>query len=208
MNKKDEKLISFFEDIKKDERITNSTIKIQNNINVYANSKVIAISAAKDDIAIDIVARTISEVYAMQGQSTLLIDCDMYNPSLNILFNMENVEIGLNDIFTNEVDMAKLVTHFSDNLDIVFTKKTNYPTDIFLSKEYNDFIDKAKEKYKHILLIIPSIIEHQDILLSQKIITSVLLIARKNKVSKKDLFNSISFLKSNDMPYVGVVYLK
>lgn len=208
MNKKDAKLLAAFNDIKQDERIINSTIEIQNNINIYANSKIIAIAVAKKDISLCVVARTIAEVYAIQNQSTLLIDCDMYNPSLNDVFNKEFIEVGLNDIIDDKINLNKLFYHFSNNLDVVFAKKTNYPTDIFKSKQYNDFINMAKEKYEHILLVMPELTTHQDILMNKNIITATLLIARKNKSSKKDLFDFIEILKENSIPYVGTIYLK
>lgn len=208
MNKRDLKLLSIFENIEQDEKIIDSTIKIQNNINIYADSKVIAISMAKFDIALAVAARTIAEVYKLQNQKTLLIDCDMYNPSLNNIFNNDNIDTGLNNIIDNNVDVDKLISHFSNNLDVVFTNKTNYPTEIFKSKQYNEFICMSKEKYDHIILIMPAIVEHQDILLNKDLITASMLVARKNKVSKKDLFDSIQFLKLNNISYVGTIFLK
>ena len=208
MNKKDSELMSIFSNIKDNKKIIDSTIKIQNNINIYANSKVIAIAVAKDDISLGIVARTIAEVYALQNQSTLLIDCNMYNPSLNNVYNKLFIETGLNNMLDDEFNTEKLVNKISNNLDAVFTNKANYPTKIFKSKQYAEFICNAKDKYEHVILVMPSIVEHQDILLNKELITATLLIARKNKVSKKDLFDSIQTLEVNSIPYVGTIYLK
>lgn len=208
MNKRDTKLLSIFSNLTSNKKIIDSTIKIQNNINIYANSKAIAVVAAKDDVSSDIVARTIAEVYAFQNQSTLLIDCDMYNHSLNKMYNKEFVEMGLNNILDDKFDVEKLVNKISNNLDIIFTNNDNYPTKVFKSKQYIEFVCNAKEKYEHVIFLMPSIVEHQDILLNKKLITATLLIARKNKVSKKDLFDSIQVLKANDIPYVGTIYLK
>ena len=208
MNKKDDKLISIFSDIKENKKIIDYTIKIQNNVNIYADSKVVAITVSKNDISLGIVARAMSEVYALQNQSTILIDCDMYDPLLNNVFNKESVEIGLNNILDDNLNMEKLVNKISNNLNVVFTNKTNYPTEIFKSKQYFEFICNAKEQYEHVILVMPSMVEHQDILLNKDLITAVLLVARKNKVSKKDLFDSIQTLETNSFPYVGTVYLK
>lgn len=208
MNKKDTMLLSIFSNIKDNEKIIDSTIKIQNNINIYANSKVIAVAVAKEDISLNIVARAIAEVYALQNRSTLLIDCNMYNPSINKMYNKEFIEVGLNNILEDNFNAEKLINKFSSNLDVVFTNKANYPTEIFKSKQYIEFICNAKNKYDHVILVMPSIVEHQDILLSKDLITAALLVARKNKVSKKDLFDSIQTLEVNNLPYVGTIYLK
>ena len=208
MNNKDIKLIDTFINIKQNKELLDSIIKIQNNINIYADSKVIAIATAEDDISLEIVARALSEVYALQEQSTLIIDCNMYNPRLNNLFCKENFEVGLNDIIDESDDYNKLINHITGNLDAVFAKNTNYPTKIFKSKKYFDFICRVKEKYEHIILIMPSIVEHQDILLRKDLITSTLLVARKNRVSKKNLFDSIQILKADNIPYVCTIYLK
>lgn len=208
MNKRDNKLLSNFKNIENNEKIIQSAIDIQNNINIYANSKAIAIAASKDDISLNVVAYALAKVYAMQNQSTLLIDCNMYNPSLNYMFNKEPFAIGLNNILDDDVNIGNLINHISNNLDAIFTSKTNYPTKIFKSKQYFEIANKLKEKYEHIIFIMPSIIEHQDILMSKELITSVLLVVRKEKVSKKDLFDSLQILEVNELPYVGTIYLK
>ena len=208
MNKRDNKLMTTFTNINQDQKLIESAIKIQNDINIYANSKIIAIAVAKTDISLDIVASTLAEVYALQNQKTLLIDCDMYAPFLNNLFNKDLVECGLDDLIGDKINMDKLINHISDKLDAVFTEKTNYPTEVFKSKNYYDFICEIKDRYEHVILVMPSIVDHQDILMSKELITATLLVARKSKVSKKDLFDSIQTLKVNDIPYVGTIYLK
>ena len=208
MNKNDLKFIAAFENIKEDEKIISSTIKIQNSINIYADSKVIAVSVAKDDISVNIIARTLAEMYAFQNQSTLLLDCNMYTPTLNNAFNINNIEIGLNNIINEDINIDKLVNHITDNLDVVFSCKTVYPTEVFKSKNYIDFISSMKDKYQHIIIIMPSIAEHRDILINKELFTAALLVARKNKVSKKDLYDSIQVLESNNIPYVGTIYVK
>ena len=208
MNKRDIKLISNLKNISQNQKLMNSIILIQNNINIYANSKIIALSSARDDISLCAVAHAMAEVYAIQNQSTLLIDCNMYNPLLNKMFHKENNVIGLDNIIDEKINTEKLINHISNNLDIVFANKTCYPTIVFKSKQYYDFIDNAKNEYDHIILVMPSLIEHQDILISKDLINAVLLIARKNKVSKKDLFDAINTVKTNNLPYVGVIYLK
>lgn len=208
MNKRDEKLIETFEYIKDDSKIINSTISIQNKINIYANSKIIALVVAQDDISLEITARTMSEVYSLQKQSTLLIDCNMYNPSLSRIFNNPNFEVGLNEIIDETTDANKTINHIHDNLDVVFTKKAIYPTEVFKSNQFMNFINNVKAHYEHIVLVMPALVDHQDILICKNIITAALLVARRNKVSKKDLFDSIQTLESNNIAYVGTIYLK
>lgn len=208
MNKKDIKLMSIFNDVKDDSIMIDSIVKIQNSINIYASSKVIAVAAATTDISLSVVSRALAEVYAMQNQQTILIDCNMYNPTLNNLFDKSTIEIGLNNIKDEKLDTNKLINHISKNFDAIFTNEINYPTEVFKSSQYINFINSVKEHYEHIILVMPELIEHQDILMNKDLITATLLVARKNRVSKKDLFESIQTLEINNIPYVGTIYLK
>lgn len=208
MNKNDEKLLTHFENIESNKNLSESIIKIQNNINIYGDSHVIVITAPKDDLALALSSYALSKIYASKNAHTLLVDCNMYNPMLRDVINSSNNKQCLNNILDKDINFNDVITHISDNLDVVFCDKKDYPTEIFKSEEYLNFIESVKEIYEHVVLIMPTVIEHQDMLLIKTIIGSSLLVVRRNRVSKKMMFGAVQFLTTNDMAYVGTIYLK
>ena len=208
MNKNDEKLLTHFENIERNKNLSESIIKTQNNINIYGDSYVIAITAPKDDLALTLSSYALSKIYASKNARTLLVDCNMYNPMLRDVINSSNNKLCLNNILDKNINFNDAITHIWDNLDVVFCDTKDYPTEIFKSEEYLNFIESVKTTYEHVVLIMPTVIEHQDMLLVKTIIGSSLLVVRRNRVSKKMLFDAVQFLTANNMAYVGAIYLK
>lgn len=179
-----------------------SVIQVQNNINIYGDSKIIAISSPRNDYHSVVAAKAIGEVYAMQEQSSLIIDCNMYNPVLSEIFALEST------VFINDVSKGLKPHSINDYLNIVLANKTIYPTNILSSNEFQSFIMDCKQKYDHIILVMPSLVEHQDILILKDIITSCVLVALKKKTNRHDLFDCIQLLNNHDLPYIGTIFIK
>lgn len=206
MDKKYENIMKIFENISEDTKMIESIIQIQNNINIYGNSKIIGVSSPKDDIHSLVVAKAIAEVYAAQNQSAIIIDCNMYNPLLQNYY--KGLEITLNDVCDENTSLESYFTSVSENLSVITCKKTVYPTEVLLSKEFHELLKEAEKRYNHVILILPAILNNQDILTLKNDLTSCVLVARKKQTKRKQLFDTIELLKENNLPYVGTIFMK
>ena len=211
MEKNNNKVIERFANTTKDAKSIESILSIQNNINIYGNSKVIAISSPTDKSLYSVLmSKTISEVYSIECEKVLLIDCDFYNAYLFDIINknLNNDRISINSFILENKEITNCICNFKDNMDVVFCEKEIYPTKIFASKSFGQFIQDNLKRYTHIIINMPSLAAHQDVLLIKDVITAIALVAKKDFTKKCDLFNSINLIKDYNLPYVGTIYLK
>lgn len=211
-DKKEKKVIDSFCNVENNSKLLESIINIQNNINVFGNSKIIAISSPTDKgLYGALIAKVMAEVYAKELDKTLLIDCDFYNSFLSDIINKKqsfnNIQF-INSIVLDEYNKEKFIYKVNDKLDIVFSSCEVYPTKIFNSENFKRFLKENSEKYDHIVLNMPSIPYHQDFLLIKELITSIVLVTKRDFTKKCDLFNSINILKNYDINCFCTIYMK
>lgn len=206
MNKRDEKLLKIFENVTDDPKIVESIIQLQNNINIHGNAKVIGVSSPKNDVTTLIAAKAIAEVYAMQNQPTLIIDCNMYNSLLQHYYG--DIKKYLNDLNDSSKSPLSLAKNLNKNLGVIVSKNTTYPSEVFLSDSFHQLLEEAKCHYEHVVMILPSIINHNDIITLKNDLTAAVLVARKKQTKREDLFDSIELLKTYNVPYIGTIFMK
>lgn len=188
------------------EKLYNSIIKLQNELVVLMNRepKVVALVTPKTSMHSSLMAKAISEVYASNNEKTLLIDLDLHEPTIDKLYNL-NCDKSIADM---TIENAKdVVVKINDYLDVVVSQIKTYQAKFLASNDFKNVIMSLKENYEHIVVVLPPVLENQDILLLKESVDAVVLTTKKNETKIKDIKESIAFLKVNKLPYAGSIFI-
>lgn len=115
----------------------------------------------------------LASVTAHQSKSTLLVGCDVRNPQLHNYFGLDKNIIGLsNYLYDSSLTIEDITQKNVNNsdLDVILSGEIPpNPSEILLSPRFNEFIENAKKKYKHIIIdTAPTILVTDTIMISDK----------------------------------------
>ena len=196
---KDDALKRAFHNVFNNELLKESIIKFQNEIVsiMHQQPKTIALVAPKNRLQSALMAKAMAEVYAANNEKTLLLELDLYSPTMATLYDLQK-SCSLLDI---SLDASKKgIFKINQQLDIIASKQDIYPAKFLLS-------DELKEAYTHIVVTLPPVLENSDILLFKDFFDAILLVAHKNQTKLKDIYAALDFIKKQDLPYVGTMML-
>ena len=205
--KKDKKTrIELLTNLTKDSNLFAKFVTLQNEINVTHDTKVIAVTSIENDLLTAAFANALALTYSFNDSSTLIIDANMYNPSLNEVLT-ESSAAGA--IVTSNNDEESSLNHetvkVNERLDALCFDKQIYPGNVFKSKVIQDIVNKESNKYDHFIILVPSIKEHKEVSLLKDVLSSIVLVTRKDVTKKKDIYNAITLLKENELPLAKTV---
>lgn len=164
-----------------------SLTDLQNAICVTNPCKVIAVASVDDDELSCAFAKAMQDVYAKNGSSAFVLDANLYNP-----------------LFCEKYPKDKK----DKSETFISLEKNVYPSEYFKNGKIEKVLLKKKSNFDHIIIIVPSLKNHQEISLFKEMVDTVLVVTRRNDTTKKDLYNVISFLKEKELPLATCVVLK
>ena len=210
MNKKEikEKIIDNLLNIKDKKDIFDSMTTLQNEISVSFDTKVIAITAVTDDDLAASFAFSFAYSYSMNGFSALVIDANLYNQRLSNLLENKILVNGSDSIEFKDENKDRKVFSVDKNIDVLCLNNEIYPSIVFKEGTIQEHIRNKIDQYDHFIIIVPPLLHHKELLLLGDIVQSILLVAQKNVTLKKHIFETIQFLRINQMPLAKTVILK
>ena len=190
----------------KDSELFQKFITLQNEINVTHDTKVIAVTSIENDLLTAAFANALALTYAFNDSKTMIIDANMYNPSLNeVLCDSNSSDVCVLENNDNKSELAHETTKVNENLDALCFDKQVYPGNVFKSKVIQDVIKKEGSKYEHFIILVPSIKEHKEVSLLKDVLKSIVLVVRKDVTKKKDIYEAISFFREAELPLAKTV---
>ena len=182
-------------DVRNNTELSNSLTALQNEITVSFDMKVIAITSINRNKLSAGFAKGLADTFALNGSNALIIDANLYDPRLAMLLNAE-------------VDENSSLKKLDEGVDVVYLTKETYPPQVFKGGTIQKIIKDNFDKYEHIIIIVPSITEHKEIVLLSKVIDSVILLAQRNVTKRVDLYEAISYCYDNKLPLAKTVVVK
>ena len=190
----------------KDSELFQKFITLQNEINVTHDTKVIAVTSIENDLLTAAFANALALTYAFNDSKTMIIDANMYNPSLNeVLCDSNSSDVCVLENNDNKSELAHETTKVNENLDALCFDKQVYPGNVFKSKVIQEVIKKEGSKYEHFIILVPSIKEHKEVSLLKDVLKSIVLVVRKDVTKKKDIYEAISFFREAELPLAKTV---
>ncbi len=122
---------------------------------------------------------------AQLGSKTLLIDADMRNPTLHLIFGKQK-EPGLSNFIVGVSDLNEIIVQSGiENLDIITSGPIPpNPSELLSSERVDQLIEKIKDNYDFILFDSPPVIAVTDAVILSSKVDGVFLVIHAGKSSK------------------------
>ena len=203
---KKEIMINNLLDIKNDEEMLEKMTTLQNEMSVGFSTRVIGVTSVQHDSLSASFAFALASTYQKNGEKSLVIDANMYNPCLTSLLKIEDSDyVALQNKSSRE---NYQIRELDKGVTLVSLNKEIYPSEVFKSGVINTIIEDNKDDYSHFIVIVPALKKHKEIYLLKDILDSIVLITQRNVTKKKDIYYSIGFLRENELPLAKTVVLK
>ncbi|GAC15795.1 GumC family protein [Aliiglaciecola lipolytica] len=140
-------------------------------------------------------------------EKTLLIDCDLRQPSLAQLFDLPPNKPGLTSLLTRKAKLSECIYRPANTPLLVMTGGPE-PQDplVYLSKaRFADFIEKLSIINERLIVDLPAINDFSDALVVAKLADAVVIEVDIDNISSEDLVLSIQRLRESGCPLKGVV---
>jgi tyrosine-protein kinase Etk/Wzc len=170
-------------------------------------SKVILVTSAQPRDGKSFVAFNLAASIAAVGYKTIILDCDLRRPTLQIKFNEDN-STGLSVYMAKEAKIDDIIRNTSiPNLSFIPAgPQLPNPSELMESGILDDLIIFLKSKYEYIILDTTPAGIVADAFLMMKHASEILIVCR-NKYTRKDIFSEvINNLQTNNFANYDVVF--
>ncbi len=185
---------------------------LRNNIEfAYNNSNVksVLVTSTKNGEGKTTVAVNLAVTMANSGKKTLIIDCNLNNPSLHKAFEMPN-KVGLTTMLRNEKYKGEAVTKTSyENLYLLTTGLNSERfSELLMGNKISDLLKSFKEKYDFIIVDTPAVIEKSDAQVISQYVDGCLLVIGSGEVNKEEARRTKDLLERVNAKILGAVLNK
>ncbi|MEW6607633.1 MAG: CpsD/CapB family tyrosine-protein kinase [bacterium] len=140
---------------------------------------------------------------------TILIDSDLYHPTIHHLFNL-NKDPGLSDVLINSCQLNDVVTKLNiKNLCVIPSGKSSSSTSMLLgSNKMNEIIQVLKGASDIILLDSAPVLSSSDPLVLCPYVDGVILVVEADKTQREMIQRAQLSIESTQTKILGVVLNK
>lgn len=130
-----------------------SSIRAGIDFSLPRSSNVIQFTSSQAGEGKSTTAVVLAEMFASFGRKTLLIDGDLRRPSVAKLLDIERPKVGFIEVVLGHVPLEDaLIRGVHENLVILpIGELPPSPTEIFASREFEDFVQECREKYSLVI---------------------------------------------------------
>lgn len=156
-----------------------------------AQSNIIVITGPSPNVGKSFISSNLSVLIADIGKKILLIDADMRRGNLNQLFGL-NRSNGLSDLILNTCSIQDATKTVNTNVDFIPTGTFfNNPSELLLSNNFTQLIDKLKKEYDLVIVDTPPILAVTDAAIIAQHAGSVLMVIKAKSHNKREIEQSI-----------------
>lgn len=170
-----------------------------------SNLKSILITSADLEEGKSIVASNIALSFSQNGQSVIIVDCNLRKPAINKIFDIQNV-CGLVEVLSDKNDIKYTIKQYNKNLYILPAGniKEN-PSEMLDSYKMNTLIEYLKNKFDIVIIDSPPL---QDVTDAQILATKVdgtILVVKCGESKKEDVLEAKELLDKVRANIIGAV---
>jgi receptor protein-tyrosine kinase len=144
-------------------------------------------------------------VLAQAGKETLVIDCDLHEPSLHKIFRVPNVN-GMVNVLSGEYDLSEVCTEPFPGLKILSTGPIPpSPAEFLISGRFAQLIGQARRLFDYVLIDSPPTELVSDPMIIATQADAVLLVLDSEETSKGSLQRAIRNLNAVGANVLGTV---
>ena len=91
---------------------------------------------------------------------------------------------------------------------MICLKKEIYPSEVYKTGIVQKIIEEYKEQFDHIIVLVPAIKEHKEVVLLKDVLNAIILVAQKNVTRKESIYNALMYFQKEGLPIAKTVILK
>lgn len=170
------------------------------------NIKVFLVSSATPGEGKTTVALNLATALAAKGNRTLLIDCDLRNPSVAKNLRQENT-CGLVEYIRGEVPYQKIIRPGNDpNLYLVYAGgPANDASELLAKPSCKAFVDACRKVFDYIILDTPPAALLADASEAAMLADGAVLTIRQDYASRSQILEGTQLLADSGTPIIGCV---
>ncbi len=152
------------------------------------------------------VSSNLAATFAMHGEKTVLVDCDLRMPNVARSLDLPN-DVGVITHLKKGKNLDDVIQKdFVPNLDIIPTGgKSKNPTQLLSSQAFQDFLHELKLRYDKIVIDTPPLAPVSDALNILPFVDGVVYVIKFNTVKRKTVRTNIRKLMESETPIFGAV---
>ncbi len=179
------------------------------SLTARTNNKVVAISSPSSFESKSLVAANIALTLAAAKSKVLLIDADMYNPTINKIFKLKN-RVGLSMLISKLTTFEKALNEsLVPFLDVLTSGPLPpNPSDLLSSENMEKMLEHLLERYDYIIIDTPSLDETNDTLAMSDLIAGIILVLNSGKTTYKEVYSSIDKISRSSSYLLGTIIHK
>lgn len=144
--------------------------------------------------------------FAQTGRRVLLIDGDLRNPSLHLIFHVPN-QVGLTTVLSQQKRLEEVIqpAAVADLHLIPSGALPASPTEMLSSKAMKDLLQELKEQYDVIIIDTPPLLVASDAQITAALSDGVILVVHSGKVKKEEARKAKANLDMVNARVIGAI---
>jgi polysaccharide biosynthesis transport protein len=169
--------------------------------------KVIAVTSALPGEGKTTTASNLAVVLAQAGHEVALVDADLRRPRAHEVFAVPPVP-GLTEALLGEpIDLV--VSDLGGHLHVVTAGRVPpNPSEMMSNARFDAFLKAMAARYEYVVLDAPPILPVSDSVALTRWVDGVLVVAQADRLSRRDLTESLARLERVGAPVIGLVLNK
>jgi len=136
-------------------------------------------------------------------EKTLILDLDFTSDKLIKLMGVDEDS----DSYKAYKEGNSQIINFNENLDVIFYPISSISSKYIIGHEFETFMEEAKAKYKHIIIVNSPVLTSYDHMALTKFSKCNLLIIKKDETIRKDIYDSLDILNKRNVNMHAIVYV-
>jgi capsular exopolysaccharide synthesis family protein len=145
---------------------------------------------------------------AQQGLRTLLIDCDLRRPNVEMaMFGVRKSTVGVTDFLAEQRELSELINKsgYNDLYYIGVGSHAPNPSELLAQGRFEKLIQEGLKRFDRVVIDSAPIQAVSDTLLILQGVQTVILTVRSGRTPRKAILRSLQTLKNAGAPLAGIV---
>ena len=171
------------------------------------NKKVILVSSATPSEGKTTVSTNLAIASARKGKSTLLMDCDLRNPSVANAFGIKNYN-GLSEVIDGKTTVRDAIYHSSvPNLYIMVagSSRKHHLTQQLSSRRMAQLLELVKQSFDVVILDTSPCGLIADTSEIAELAECAIMVVRRDYASRSQILDGTRFLTDSKLPLIGAI---
>ena len=168
--------------------------------------KLILVTSPAESEGKTFVSINLAESFASSNKRTLIIDCDIRRPKVNLIMGVDR-KPGLVDYLLQKVKLEEIIRKTKINNFSYITSGTipSHPADILDSKSMKNFLSEIRDYFDIIIIDSAPIVAVIDAEILSKLVDGTILVIAADKTENRLMLDAVDKIKRHKVKFFGTV---